>query len=158
VQQIRALPSIIFLIVHISPPYFIKVTTFFIFTNFATFGKLGNSNKARTLKALNFEMEQICFYGNCARALVKSSQRLRQRIEAAIANNQYNRPGIVRTFQDKGIRYLPRCSDEPPMRLKMKLSEQSAREIIGQLEIITDWQSSGITFQFFRATICLATR
>jgi hypothetical protein len=57
-------------------------------------------------------------------APVESSQRVRQRIESAIAGYLYNQPGIVGTFQDKGIRYLPRRPDETPMLLKINSSEQ----------------------------------
>lgn len=60
-------------------------------------------------------------------APVKSSQRLRQRMEAAIADSLYKQPGIVGAFQDKGIRYLPRRSDEPPVCLRI----ESPKQIMG---------------------------
>lgn len=53
---------------------------------------------------------------------VESSRRVRQRIESAIARHLYKQPGIVGAFQDKGVRYLPRRSDEIPMLLKIKSS------------------------------------
>jgi hypothetical protein len=57
-------------------------------------------------------------------APVESSQRIRQRIESAIAGYFYNQPGIVGTFQDEEIRYLPRRPDEIPILLKIRCSEQ----------------------------------
>ena len=57
-------------------------------------------------------------------APVESSQRVRQRIESAIASYLYSQPGIVGTFQDKGIRYLPRRLDETPVLLKIFSPDQ----------------------------------
>jgi hypothetical protein len=48
-----------------------------------------------------------------------SEPRLRKRIEAAIALHLYSQEGIVGSFQDKGIRYTPRTSDEEPVRVKV---------------------------------------
>ena len=52
-------------------------------------------------------------------APVELSQRLRQRVEAVIANCLHKHPGIVGAFQDIGVRYLPRRSDEPQMCLRI---------------------------------------
>lgn len=43
----------------------------------------------------------------------ESDKRLRQRIESSIAEYLYQQPGIIGGFQDTGIRYFPRKSDEP---------------------------------------------
>ena len=42
-------------------------------------------------------------------------QRMRQRIEAAIAQYLSVAPGIVGTFQYQGVRHRPRRSDEEPI-------------------------------------------
>lgn len=39
------------------------------------------------------------------------SERMRRRVEAAIAQALYNTPGLVGSFQDRGIRYWPRTDD-----------------------------------------------
>ena len=49
-------------------------------------------------------------------APLHSETRLRQRIEAAIANTLYNVPGAIGAFQDKGIRYKPRNASKKPIK------------------------------------------
>ena len=44
------------------------------------------------------------------------STRLRRRIEAAIALSLYAAPGRVGSFQDQGIRYSPKKSEEEPIQ------------------------------------------
>lgn len=46
--------------------------------------------------------------------------RLRERIEAAIANHLYAQPGAVGEFQDRGIRYHARYSDEEPVQIAIR--------------------------------------
>lgn len=42
-------------------------------------------------------------------------RRLRERVEAALANQLYGSDGVVGAFQDEGVRYHPRRSDEQPI-------------------------------------------
>ncbi len=46
-----------------------------------------------------------------------SIDRIRKRIEAAIAHHLYNQKGIIGDFQDKGIRYYERKNEEDPIIL-----------------------------------------
>ena len=46
-------------------------------------------------------------------------ERIRQRIEAAIANRLFEQPGLIGKFQDEDIRYRPRRTDEEPISVKM---------------------------------------
>jgi len=46
--------------------------------------------------------------------------RLRRRIEAAIAIHLYNQPGIIGSFQDDGIRYAPRKEREEPVQVTIE--------------------------------------
>ena len=50
----------------------------------------------------------------------KGERRIRQRIESAIANHLYEQEGVIGSFQDKGVRYLPRREDETPVLVKIK--------------------------------------
>lgn len=45
-------------------------------------------------------------------APLHAEQRMRQRVEAALAQHLCAQPGVVGGFQDTGIRYSPRVSDE----------------------------------------------
>lgn len=45
-------------------------------------------------------------------APIDCEKRLRQRVEAAIAEHLYNQPGLIGQFQDKGIRYKPKKPEE----------------------------------------------
>ena len=46
-------------------------------------------------------------------------KRIRQRIEAAIANRLYEQPGLIGKFQDDDIRYWPRRTGEKPFSVTM---------------------------------------
>jgi len=46
-------------------------------------------------------------------------KRIRERIEAAIANRLYQQPGVVGKFQDDDIKYRPRRTDEEPFSVRM---------------------------------------
>jgi hypothetical protein len=48
-------------------------------------------------------------------APLSCKDRIRRRVEAAIAQALYVAPGIVGTFQDQGIRYDSRTNDEEPI-------------------------------------------
>ena len=48
-------------------------------------------------------------------APLSCEDRIRRRIEAAIAGALYSAPGIAGAFQDRGIRYDPRKGDEKPI-------------------------------------------
>ena len=48
-------------------------------------------------------------------APLSCENRVRRRVEAAIAGTLYNAPGVVGTFQDRGIRYDPRKAEEEPI-------------------------------------------
>jgi hypothetical protein len=47
-------------------------------------------------------------------------RRLRQRIEAAIANCLYEQAGIIGSFQERGVRYIPRRKDESPITVSFE--------------------------------------
>lgn len=47
-------------------------------------------------------------------------KRMLERIESAIAVHLYKQPGIVGSFQDKGIRYKPRSEGEEPINIEFK--------------------------------------
>jgi hypothetical protein len=53
--------------------------------------------------------------------------RVRQRIEAGLANHLYKQVGIVGEFQDSGIRYRPRQEAEPLVRVAF----QSQLKLLG---------------------------
>jgi len=46
-------------------------------------------------------------------------ERVRKRIEAAVANRLYEQPGLFGKFQDTDIRYHPRQPDEEPISVTM---------------------------------------
>jgi hypothetical protein len=48
--------------------------------------------------------------------------RLRRRIEAALARHLSSQPGLVGSFQDMGIRYLPRRAGEEPIQVRCQSS------------------------------------
>lgn len=48
-------------------------------------------------------------------APMEGDKRVRQRLEAALAHHLYKQPEIVGTFQDSGLRYLPRRANEEPI-------------------------------------------
>ena len=50
-------------------------------------------------------------------APLKCDKRLRERIEAGIAEHLYKQPGIVGEFQDQGIVYRPRLDNEEPVQV-----------------------------------------
>jgi len=52
-------------------------------------------------------------------APLAGDQRIRRRVEAAIAYALYDVPGIVGMFQDVGIRYSPRRDDEHPVECEV---------------------------------------
>jgi hypothetical protein len=54
-------------------------------------------------------------------APIEGNRRIRQRIEAAIAGSLNSQSGVVRTFQDKDIRYAPRRSKEEPIKVKITI-------------------------------------
>lgn len=54
---------------------------------------------------------------------IQGDRRRRERIEAGIASNLYEKSGIVGRFQDNDIRYKPRRTDEKSFLLKIKGSE-----------------------------------
>ncbi|MCL5949643.1 MAG: hypothetical protein M1490_04120 [Candidatus Bathyarchaeota archaeon] len=56
--------------------------------------------------------------------LDNDNQRLRQRIEAAIAQDLLQQDGIIGSFQDNGIRYYLRRQSEPPIKIKLNGYEQ----------------------------------
>ena len=53
-------------------------------------------------------------------APMECETRLRQRVEASIANHLYNQPGLIGQFQDKGIRYKPRKPEEEGIWLSIE--------------------------------------
>jgi hypothetical protein len=55
-------------------------------------------------------------------APVNDEKRFLERLEGAISMRIKSAPGIVGQFQDDGVRYRPRRSDEEPILVKMKLS------------------------------------
>ena len=50
-------------------------------------------------------------------------KRMRERIEAAIASKLSEQSGLIGSFQDNDIRYLPRQTDEVPIKVKIESSE-----------------------------------
>jgi len=48
-------------------------------------------------------------------APLSCEQRIRRRIEAAIAGALYAAPGLAGIFQDRGIHYAPKTADEAPL-------------------------------------------
>lgn len=50
-------------------------------------------------------------------------RRIRQRIEAAIATRLREQPGLIGEFQDEGIRYLPKRTDEEPITVRLTAYE-----------------------------------
>ena len=50
---------------------------------------------------------------------LEGEQRVRQRVEAAIADQLYAQSGIVGDFQDRGVRYRRRREDEEPIRFHL---------------------------------------
>lgn len=52
-----------------------------------------------------------------------SDDRLRQRLEAAIASKLLEQDGIIGSFQDNDIRYYPRRPKEQPIKIKLKVNE-----------------------------------
>lgn len=51
-------------------------------------------------------------------APIYCEDRIRRRIEAAIAQALYAAPGIIGAFQDRGVRYNARTSNEDPIRCR----------------------------------------
>jgi hypothetical protein len=51
-------------------------------------------------------------------APIDCDMRLRQRLEAAIADHLYKKPGIIGQFQDRGIRYRPRKREEKEIKFE----------------------------------------
>ncbi len=49
-------------------------------------------------------------------APTSTSVRVRQRIEASLADHLYRQDGVVGQFQDSGIHYSPRSENEDPVR------------------------------------------
>ena len=47
-------------------------------------------------------------------------QRVRERIEAALAKYLYDQPGVVGDFQERGIWYRHRRQDEMPLEIEMR--------------------------------------
>jgi len=52
-------------------------------------------------------------------APINVNERIRQRIEGAIASRLYEQSGLIGEFQDEDIRYRPRRNDEEPISVKM---------------------------------------
>lgn len=50
-------------------------------------------------------------------------QRLRERIEAALANCLYEQPGMIGDFQDRGIHYRPRWASEEPIPVQIQCND-----------------------------------
>jgi hypothetical protein len=57
-------------------------------------------------------------------APLECSKRLRERIEAAIADHLYAQPGIVGEFQDQGITYRPRWDSEEPIQAVIRCGDK----------------------------------
>ena len=55
-------------------------------------------------------------------APLRCEARLRRRTEAAIADTLYSAPGVIGAFQDRGIRYDRRTSEEGPVECRIKCS------------------------------------
>ncbi|MDD3827861.1 MAG: hypothetical protein PHY79_17995 [Anaerolineae bacterium] len=53
-------------------------------------------------------------------APLNCERRLRERIEAALANCLYEQPGLVGEFQDSGINYRPRWKNEDPILVQVR--------------------------------------
>jgi hypothetical protein len=56
-------------------------------------------------------------------APLDSERRIRQRIEAAINSRLCEQPGIVGSFQDKDIKYLPKRADEDAILVRINSHE-----------------------------------
>jgi len=52
-------------------------------------------------------------------APIEVEKRIRERIEAAIADRLFTQPRLIGKFQDNDIRYLPRRNSEEPISIKM---------------------------------------
>jgi len=58
---------------------------------------------------------------------LNSNRRIRQRIEAAIAETLFNQPGVVGEFQNKDIKYVSRRPDEESVQVAI----ESGGKILG---------------------------
>ena len=65
-------------------------------------------------------------------APLEVERRLRERIEAAIAEHLYAQPGVVGGFQDEGIRYRGRREGEEPIEIVF----EAEGEILGLPEVL----------------------
>ncbi|MCX5977669.1 MAG: hypothetical protein NTV33_12840 [Coprothermobacterota bacterium] len=61
------------------------------------------------------QIKEMTFLLRFFLAPLSCEDRVRRRVEAAIANTLYAKPGIVGAFQDRGIRYHLRRDDEEPI-------------------------------------------
>jgi hypothetical protein len=52
-------------------------------------------------------------------APMQCDRRIRERLEAALANHLYEQPGVIGAFQEKNIRYNLRRSNEDPIKVKI---------------------------------------
>jgi hypothetical protein len=52
-------------------------------------------------------------------APASASDRIRRRIEAALAGHLYRQDGVLGQFQDSDIRYTPRSKNEEPVRVQL---------------------------------------
>jgi hypothetical protein len=62
------------------------------------------------------QIRELTFILRFFLAPLSCEDRIRRRVEAAIANALYAAPGIVGAFQDHGIRYDSRKNDEEPIQ------------------------------------------
>jgi hypothetical protein len=53
-------------------------------------------------------------------APLEGEKRMRERIEAGLANHLYQQPGMVGEFQDRGIIYHPRTDTEEPVQASIR--------------------------------------
>jgi hypothetical protein len=56
-------------------------------------------------------------------APLECERRLRERIEAGLANHLYKQPGMVGEFQDQGIIYRPRKDTEEQVQALIRCKE-----------------------------------
>lgn len=63
-----------------------------------------------------------------------AKERVRRRIEAAVANRLYEQPGLISKFQNSDIKYWPRRANEEPIPVKM-ISFEAILGLCGELTV-----------------------
>ncbi len=65
-------------------------------------------------------------------APVDAERRIRERIEAKIAQELYKKSGAIGKFQENDVRYKPKRSDEAPISVAMR----GSRRILGLSDVL----------------------